>query len=178
MGTASGSLPAVSEPHLLAMVEFGLETAMRRGEVLRMRWKDIDASKRTLHIPKTKNGHARTIPLTARALAILDQRKLDGVPPEVSVFLTTEDAVKMAWRRAMKRAPLSDFRYHDLRHEAVSRFFEMGLSIPEVALISGHRDTRMLMRYTHLRPDAVAAKLARIAADRRCVSEVAEDQDS
>jgi integrase len=49
---------------------------------------------------------------------------------------------------------------HDLRHEAVSRFFEYGLSVPEVALISGHRDTRMLSRYTHLRPERVAEKLA------------------
>jgi integrase len=59
-----------------------------------------------------------------------------------------------------------ELRFHDLRHEAVSRFFEMGLTVPEVALMSGHRDTRMLMRYTHLRPEAVAEKLARAAENR------------
>ncbi|GJD65388.1 site-specific integrase [Methylobacterium frigidaeris] len=146
-------------PHLLPMVEFGLETAMRRGEVLRLRWRDIDWTRRTLHIPKAKNGHPRTIPLTSRALSLLRELKPAEVVLDEVVFPTTEDAVKMAWRRAMGRVSLPDFRYHDLRHEAVSRFFEMGLSIPEVALISGHRDTRMLMRYTHLRPEIIADKL-------------------
>ena len=55
---------------------------------------------------------------------------------------------------------MCDLRLHDLRHEAVSRFFELGLTTPEVAMISGHRDARMLMRYTHLRPAVIAAKLA------------------
>lgn len=59
-----------------------------------------------------------------------------------------------------KRAGVPDHHFHDLRHEAVSRFFERGLSVPEVALISGHRDPRMLFRYTHLRAEDVAAKLA------------------
>ena len=62
-----------------------------------------------------------------------------------------------------RSAGLPSLRFHDLRHEAVSRFFEAGLSIPEVALMSGHRDTRMLMRYTHLRPEALAEKLAKVA---------------
>ena len=147
-------------PHVLAMIELGLETAMRRSEVLRLRWRDIDWTKRTLHIGKAKNGHPRTIPLTPRAIAILAEHKPEGVSETAPAFPTTEDAVKMAWRRIMGRARLVDFRYHDLRHEAVSRFFELGLSMPEVALISGHRDTKMLMRYTHLRPEAVAEKLA------------------
>lgn len=157
-------------PHILAMVEFGLETAMRRGEVLRVRWRDLNEAKRTLRIPVTKNGHPRTIPLTSRALAILSDRMPAGAGAgarEDRAFPTTEDAVKMAWRRIMGRAKLVDFRYHDLRHEAVSRFFEMGLSIPEVALVSGHRDMRMLSRYTHLRPEAVAEKLARCEPVRR-----------
>ena len=59
----------------------------------------------------------------------------------------------------IKRTGIVDLRFHDLRHEAISRFFEMGLSVPEVALISGHRDYRMLQRYTHLKPEQVALKL-------------------
>ncbi len=59
----------------------------------------------------------------------------------------------------MERAGLQDFRFHDLRHEAVSRFFELGLSVPEVALISGHRDPRMLFRYTHPKAELIAKKL-------------------
>ena len=59
----------------------------------------------------------------------------------------------------MSRADLGDLRFHDLRHEAISRFFEMGLSMPEVALISGHKDPRMLFRYTHMKAENVLAKL-------------------
>jgi integrase len=65
----------------------------------------------------------------------------------------------MAWKRVVKRAGLVDLRFHDLRHEAISSFFEKRLSVPEVALISGHRDPRMLFRYTHPRPEDVATKL-------------------
>jgi integrase len=149
-------------PYILTMIEFAIETAMRRGEVLRLRWCDVDTTKRTLHIPKAKNGHARTIPLTARAVELLDAQRPEGVARTTEVFPTTEDAVKMAWRRVMIRAPLPNFRYHDLRHEAISRFFELGLSVPEVALISGHRDIKMLFRYTHLRPEDVALKLTKL----------------
>ena len=56
-------------------------------------------------------------------------------------------------------AEITDLHFHDLRHEAISRFFEKGLSVPEVALISGHRDYRMLFRYTHLRAEDIVAKL-------------------
>jgi len=57
-------------------------------------------------------------------------------------------SAKQAWKRLRRRSGLKDFRFHDLRHEAISSFFERGLSVPEVALISGHRDARMLFRYT------------------------------
>jgi integrase len=75
------------------------------------------------------------------------------------VFRTTARALKLAWRRLTRRAGLDDLHFHDLRHEAVSRFFEKGLTVPEVALISGHRDPRMLFRYTHPRPEDIAVKL-------------------
>ena len=65
----------------------------------------------------------------------------------------------MAWKRLIKRSGITDLHFHDLRHEAITRFFEMGLSVPEVALISGHKDYRMLARYTHLRAEDVASKL-------------------
>ena len=59
----------------------------------------------------------------------------------------------------MKKANIKDFRFHDFCHEAISRFFEKGLSIPEVALISGHKDVRMLFRYTHLQVGDILKKL-------------------
>jgi integrase len=80
------------------------------------------------------------------------------------VFPVTPNAVRLAWERLRRRAGLEDLRLHDLRHEAVSRFFDYGLTVPEVALISEHKDPRMLSRYTHLRPEKVAEKLAKATA--------------
>jgi integrase len=144
--------------YLLPLIALAIETGMRRGELLSIRWKDVDMTAPIIRILKTKNGHPRTIPLTPKAVEILAslEKKDDRV------FPVTPNAVRLAWERLRKRAGLQDLRLHDLRHEAVSRFFEHGLTVPEVALISGHRDPRMLSRYTHLRPEKVAEKLARL----------------
>jgi len=75
------------------------------------------------------------------------------------IFPVTKCALKMAWGRMMVLSGLEDLRFHDLRHEAVSRFFEMGLTVPEVASISGHRDMKMLMRYAHASEAVVLEKL-------------------
>ena len=69
------------------------------------------------------------------------------------------NAVRLAWERLTKRAGIENLHFHDLRHEAISRFFEKGLSVAEVALISGHRDFRQLFRYTHLRAEDLVRKL-------------------
>jgi integrase len=137
------------------LVELAIASGMRRGELLRAKWADIDREKRTLHIPETKNGRPRTIPLSSEALNIID-----GLAQGTDrLFPLSANAVRLAWGRLVKRANVEDLHFHDLRHEAISRFFEMGLSVPEVTLISGHRDVRMLFRYTHLRAEDVAAKL-------------------
>ena len=74
-------------------------------------------------------------------------------------FPYTSNALKLAWNRLKKKADIKDLHFHDLRHEAISRLFEKGLSIPEVALISGHKDVRMLFRYTHLKAEDILRKL-------------------
>lgn len=150
-------------PCLLDMVYMGLETAMRRGEVLNIRKIDVDFRSKTLHIPDTKNGFSRIIPLSGEALAILLRRAASLNDPD-KLFPTTEIAFRMAWRRVMRKAKLKDFHFHDLRREAISRFLELGLEVPEVALISGHRCYKMLFRYVNLRAENVAAKLARLSA--------------
>ena len=72
----------------------------------------------------------------------------------------TSEAAKRSFIRAAKRAKLDDFHFHDLRHEATTRFFELGLDIIEVATITGHKDLRMLRRYTHLHAEELAKKLS------------------
>lgn len=138
------------------IIQFAVETGMRRGEILAAQWTAIDWERRTLHIPVTKTGKPRTIPLSPAAMTILEeQRHMNLTGP----FPLTMDSFKLAWKRLIKRSGITDLHFHDLRHEAISRFFEMGLSVPEVALISGHKDYRMLARYTHLRAEDVASKL-------------------
>jgi integrase len=137
---------------------FAVETGMRRGELLNARWRDINWKDSTLHIPLTKNGEPRTIPLSMQAKAVLAGLAIDWWD-DARIFPLTAESVKLGWKRLTKRAGVLDLHFHDLRHEAVSRFFERGLSVPEVALISGHKDPRMLFRYTHLRAEDVAKKL-------------------
>jgi len=147
---------ACQNPWIAPCVQLVIETAMRRSEILRMAWVDVDWGKRTLLIPETKTGHPRTIPLTEGAVRLLKRlpRSMDG-----RVIPISATCLRMAWDRALRRAEIKGLRFHDLRHEAITRFFERGLSVPEVALISGHRDYRMLARYTHLRPEDVGRKL-------------------
>lgn len=135
---------------------FAIQTALRRGELLNLTWANINVDTRLAHIPETKTGHPRTIPLTGEAVAILEALPVT----EERVFPITAMALRLAWNRVRERAGMSDLRFHDLRHEAISRFAEKGLTMAELAVISGHRDPRMLMRYTHLRPADLAKKLA------------------
>ncbi len=145
-------------PIVREVVLFAVATGMRRGEILSLSWENIDFDRRTAHLPLTKNGEPRTVPLSPRALGILQRMK--QIDQNGLVFPISANAFRLAWERAKRRARIEDLRFHDLRHEAISRFFEMGLSVPEVALISGHRDAKMLLRYTHLKAEQVAEKLA------------------
>jgi len=142
-------------PHLQPLLTIALETALRRGELLRLTWPDINLDARTAVIRDTKNGTNRTIPLSKVATATLSELPCRNG----QVFPLTANALRQCWARACKRSQVDDLRFHDLRHEAVSRLFELGLSVPEVALISGHKDPRMLFRYTHLMPDQVRDRL-------------------
>lgn len=140
------------------VIEFAIHTAMRRGEILALRWEQVNWQQRTAYIADSKTGEPRTIPLLDGALTVLQRLR-----PELArgtVFPISMEALKQAWERARDRADLSDLHFHDLRHEAISRLCEMGLTMPEVALISGHKDPRMLFRYVNLRPADLAEKLA------------------
>jgi integrase len=148
-------------PWLRPFIMLAIETGMRRGELLAVTWDDLDVSARLVRVAKSKNGRARVVPLTPLAAHTLSSMPRLGN----RVFPLTAYAVRQAWVRLVRRASIDDLRLHDLRHEAVRRFFEIGLTAPEVALISGHQDIRMLMRYTHLRPGAIATKLAVLSGD-------------
>lgn len=153
------ALGQVRNPLVPAVVRFALETAMRRGEILKLRREHVNLPRRTVLIPETKNGHPRTIPLSSAAIAVLEGLEMPG---DGLVFPLTPNALRLSWQRACRRAKVPNFHFHDLRHEAISHFFESGLTVPEVALISGHKDVRMLFRYTHLKAEDVATRLTSI----------------
>ena len=140
------------------VVLFAIETGMRRGEILSLCWQHVHLDKRYVHLPDTKNGDSRDVPLSPQAMELL--RELPRNIREDQVVLPLHfEALKSSWRRACCRAGIIDLRFHDLRHEATSRFFEKGLNVMEVAAITGHKDLRMLQRYTHLRAEDLALKL-------------------
>ncbi len=152
-------------PLMHPLICLALETGMRRGEMLSIRWRDVDLDDGVVFIRQTKNGHPRRIPLSDAAinlLASLSRTRLAG--SNEPVLPISSVAVRQAWDRLLERAKVTDLHFHDLRHEAISAFFELGLSLPEVAVISGHRDPRQLMRYTHLDAARIALKLRKASS--------------
>jgi integrase len=107
----------------------------------------------------TKNGDSRDIPLSRRAVAILTELKADKGRDAEKVFPMTGNSIRLAFEHLRVRAGMDDFRFHDLRHEGVSRLSEKGLNIAEVSTISGHKELRMLQRYTHLRAEDLVSRL-------------------
>ncbi len=160
---------------LPAIVRLLTETAMRRGELSKLTWANIDMKKRLAFLEDTKNGENRMVPLSSRAV-----EALNSVPRRISgkVFSMTPDAISKAFSRAQAKARaiyeteckdagkspdktfLMNLRLHDLRHEATSRLFESGkFDMMEVASITGHKTLQMLKRYTHLKAEELAKKL-------------------
>lgn len=145
-------------PLVASLIVLALETGMRRGELISARWDGLSMQDSTIHLPITKNGHPRLVPLSPLALATISTLPRT----DARILPMTSNAAQLAWQRITKRAGVRNLHFHDLRHEAISRFFERGLSITEVATISGHRDFRMLFRYTHPRATDIARKLQTI----------------
>jgi integrase len=150
------ALDKTRNPWLKPLVIVALETAMRRGELLSLRWQHVDLAARTAHLPNTKNGRGRTVPLPTRAAATLE-----ALPRDIggAVFPLSLDSFKHAWTRTVARAKLEDFHFHDLRHEATTRLAERGWNVLELAAVTGHSDLQMLKRYTNLRASDLAKKM-------------------
>ena len=145
-------------PLLRPLIVTAIETGMRRGELLALRWEDLDLKSGVAHLEMTKNGDSRDVPLSRRAVETL--RQLTQIDPKCErVFPITGNAVRLAFEHLRVRAGMSDLHFHDLRHEAISRFFELGFNIAEVSAISGHREMKMLQRYVHLRAVDLVARL-------------------
>lgn len=163
-----------SNPMLFWIVVLALETGMRKSEILSLTCGQVDLNKRVLHLPETKNGTSRNVPLTRRAVQIFLEAINHPVRPSDTDLIFWGEAVwqgtgqrkpydfSEAWEKARDEAGLSKLHFHDLRHEAVSRLVESGFGDQEVAAISGHKSMQMLKRYTHLRAKDLVFKLDRL----------------
>ena len=149
-------IAATKSTELGAIVRIAIETCMRRGELVALRWCDVDFTRRVACLADTKNGESRTVPLSSTAIQILQTlpRQING-----RVFGMTADSITQAFERACNRAGVSGLRLHDLRREGVSRLFERGWSIPDVACVSGHKTWSQLARYTSIKAEELAKKL-------------------
>lgn len=175
-------IAATGSSFLPAIIRLAVETAMRRGEIASLRWEHIDLKDRVAHLPKTKNGDSRDVPLSSVAVAVFEslKRESESTPQDsddTRVFRIRNDAVTRAFERAVTRARknyeaecekagikpilryLVDLRFHDLRHEATSRLAEI-FPMHELTKITGHKEPRMLMRYYHPRAKDLARRLA------------------
>ncbi len=163
---------AYSNPMLGWLVRLALYTGMRSGELRSLRLDQVDLERRIVTLLETKNGSARTVPLTHAAVAVL-QTALDNPtrPKDCDLIFFGEpgrDGTRRpyefhpAWQQVLKDNGINGLCFHDLRHEAVSRLVEAGLGDQEVAAISGHKSMQMLRRYTHLRAEDLVAKLDKL----------------
>lgn len=146
-----------SNSEYYSIVVLALETAMRQGEILKLQWEHLNLQTRIAHLFNTKNGDKRDVPLSRKAVDALVRL---GVKTSGPVFGYTSSGIKSTWRFMLQQLKISNLHFHDLRHEAVSRMFELDtLSMMEIAEISGHKTLSMLKRYTHLKAQRLVRKL-------------------
>ena len=133
-----------------------LHTGFRRGELLGLRWKDVDFKAGVLTIPKSKNGDTRYVPMTSTVRAILSRRArpLDSA---ALIFPNTEGTRDLRWAKktvpaALRAARIEDFRFHDLRHTFASRLAMESVDLMTIRDLMGHKTMTMTLRYSHLSP--------------------------
>jgi integrase len=143
-------------PWYKPLVEFALETAMRRGELMSLVWANVNFEKSVAFLPITKNGDSRYVPLSSKAIRIIKSlpRGIDG-----RVFPLNKGTVSILFLRAVRRAKVEDFHFHDLRHTAITRLASIFSNPMEIAAISGHKSLSMLLRYTHFTAEDLVRKL-------------------
>ena len=148
-------------PYALPAFELAIETSLRQAMLFSLRWEWVDLNARKICIPsafrrKANKGVPAELPLSSKAVATLRAMPwcLNG-----QVLNTTTNAVIMVWKKSLKELGITGLCWHDLRHEAASRFFEKGLHPMQVAAITGHKSLNMLRRYTHLKAEDLAVML-------------------
>jgi integrase len=146
------------------IIKFAIATAMRQEEICRARWNDLNLRTKMLTIrdrkdPRQKKGNDQRIPLLAvsgyDAIALVEEQRAIRNNGDDRIFPYFHKSAGTAFTRTCRDLKIEDLHFHDLRHEGTSRLFEAGFSIQQVALVTGHKDWKMLRRYTHLKPETL-----------------------
>lgn len=148
----NGNMPVIQD-----IVIFAYETGARQGEILKIKPSDIDFQKRTCLLRDTKNGDDRLIPLNDRAIDILKRHRFGN-----TIFSILGRRLRKHFTIACKRAEINDFRFHDLRACFITNALLSGMSIPEVATVSGHKDWKQLKRYARIKAESLLDKVNKI----------------
>ena len=135
-----------SNIYLKPIILIAINTAMRRGEILSLKWSDIDLKRNLINIDNTKSGYARSIKINNDIKRILENLEVKND----RVFPISVNSLRLCYQRLCNKINIK-IRFHDFRHEAISRLFEQNLSIPHIASISGHRTMSQLFRYAHFK---------------------------
>lgn len=158
--------------HLHTVVVLALSTGMRQGEILNLRWPDVDLAKGRIILHETKNGERRVVPLLGHALELLKAK--DKARREEKVRRIDTDLlfpgrnqqkpvfIRAPWQEAVKAAGIEDLKFHDLRHSAASYMLMTGASLGEIAELLGHKTLQMVKRYSHLSESHAAGVVARM----------------
>jgi len=161
-------------PWLAAIVECAAEIGARRGNLLRLEWRDVDLEKKSVKLRAVKNSRSPqtiiddVVGLSPRAIEIL--QALPQIAGDLRVFPITKDALKCGFERARKRAGLPFFRFHDLRHERTSSLVEAGWADSQVMAQIGHKDPKSMRRYSNLRKEFLGKKLQELEQIRLIMS--------
>jgi len=149
--------------HLTPMVLVSMNTGMRRGELRKICWGDVDVQEAMLTIRGgyAKSGQTRYLPLNVEALDILRQWRGQSAGADAIFPILRVDK---SWKAVLKAAKIERFRWHDLRHHFASRLVQRGVDLNTVRELLGHADIKMTIRYSHLAPGDKAAAVARLAA--------------
>jgi integrase len=152
-------------PWIKPIVLLAVSTGMRRGEILALRWMDVDLMNRQINLPQTKNGKGRIVFLNSNALDVFRSLPLDketvANEPVFAVDVTPEE-LSMCFIRACRSAGVPDFHFHDLRHTHATWLRQSGVQLDEIARQLGHSDLRMTQRYAHLSESQAREAISRL----------------
>jgi integrase len=157
-----------ANPHLYTIVRLGILTGARKNELRTLTWRQVDLEKKRITIHHTKNDDVKVLRLPAPAVALIEEhgkvRRLDSA----LVFPSAKDPKKpttltRAWKSALRRAKVANFRFHDLRHTAGSYLAMSGASEREIAEVLGHRTLARVKRYSHLSEKHTTSVVDRLA---------------